>query len=109
MRAPAVQGGYGYLARYGAGMTKDNLHADVTERNRLAAMIGSPILIDVQECKNVLKNNAIIGFVSLKNKPKLKAIDGFLTAFGYQSILGRKIEVTTKGWSALSLSHAVPA
>ena len=109
MRAPAVQGGYGYLARYGAGMTKDNLQTDVTTRNRLAAMIGSPISIDAQECKNVLKHNAVFGFVTLKNKPKLKAIDGFLTAFGYQSILGRKIEVTTKGLSALSLSQAVAA
>lgn len=90
-------------------MTKDTLQTDVSSRNRLTAMIGSPILIDVQDCKNVLKRNVTIGFVSSKKGPKLKAIDGFLTAFGYQSILGRKIEVTTKGWSALSLSVGVAA
>ena len=84
-------------------MTNSNvLDSDVKKRNALAASIGANLFIDENECRNVLKFNAKISYVTEKNSVKLKAIDGFLTSFGYQLIAGRKINITSKGWSALA-------
>jgi hypothetical protein len=84
-------------------MTSGNvLYFDVSKRNAIAASIGSNLVIDANECRNVLKRNSGVSFVQAKTGAKIKAIDGFLTAFGYQRITGIKLEITTKGWSALA-------